>query len=101
MATIVNNPNPGPERVVTVERSDSSTGWAIAVIVLIIVIAGLFWWVHARQMAPAPAAQQPAQGGAASVNVTIPTGGDNGADTGGTDTGTGADADGSASGAAQ
>lgn len=80
------NTNPGPERVVAVERSSDSSGWAIAVIVLVIVIAGLFWWMHSRQAAPIPAApEQPAQGGAASVNVTIPTG-DNGSGTG--DTGT-------------
>ncbi len=62
MATIVNNP--GPERVV--ERTDSS-GWVVAIIILLAFVAGLFWWFRYYQ-APVPAA-----GDSANINVTIPT----------------------------
>ncbi len=62
MATIVNNP--GPERVV--ERTDSS-GWVVAIIILLVLIAGLFWWFRYYR-APAPAANE-----SANINVTIPT----------------------------
>lgn len=40
MATIVNTPG---------ERGDSSAGWAVAVIILLVVIAGIvFWYMRHR-----------------------------------------------------
>ena len=75
MATIVNNP--GPERVVEVDRSDSS-GWAVAVIVLVLVIVGLFLWYRYYHTAP------PAQNGSANINVTFPSGNSGGNSSGGT-----------------
>ena len=59
MATIVNTPG---------DRGDSSAGWAIAVIVLLLVIAGIaFWYMRSRGAAPA--------GGGANIQVTLPTAG--------------------------
>jgi hypothetical protein len=56
MATIVNTPG---------DRGDSSSGWAIAVIILLVVIAGIaFWYTRSRGAAPA--------GGGANVNVQVP-----------------------------
>jgi len=71
MSTIVNNP--GPERVVTVERAEDSTaGWAVAVIVLIAVVVGLIVWYHYHHAAYVA----PAQGGdsTGSINITLPAG---------------------------
>lgn len=65
MATIVNNP--GPERVVEVDRTgDSTGGWAVAVVILIAVIVGIFAWVHYH---PATA---PTSTGGSNINVTLP-----------------------------
>lgn len=65
MATIVNNP--GPDRIVEVDRTDSS-GWAMAVLILVVVIAvGAYAWVHYRHAAT------PASGGT-NINVTLPAG---------------------------
>ncbi|HVX91464.1 MAG TPA: hypothetical protein VHC20_07705 [Candidatus Paceibacterota bacterium] len=74
MATVINDS--GPDRVVTVERttdSGSSAGWAIAVIILIAVIVGLFVWYHYHHAYVAPA-----QGGnsTGSINITLPGGND-------------------------
>lgn len=67
MATIINNP--GPERVVEVDRTaDASSGWAVAVVVLIAVIVGLLVWYHYHHAAAAPAS------GGTNINVTIPGG---------------------------
>jgi hypothetical protein len=68
MATIVNNP--GPERVVEVERSDTS-GWAIAVIILIAVIVGLVVWARYHRAPPAPSS------GNTNINVSLPDGNTN------------------------
>ncbi len=56
MATVINNPG---------ESSDSS-GWAVAVIILLIVIAGgaYAWFRYHRAAAP----------GDTNINVTLPTG---------------------------
>ena len=60
MATIVNTPG---------DNSDSSAGWAVAVIILLVVIAGIaFWYTRSRQ---APAASP-----GATVQVNLPGGGD-------------------------
>ncbi|MDO8623923.1 MAG: hypothetical protein Q7R54_01065 [bacterium] len=70
MATIINNPNPGPDRVVerVVETDGGSAGWAVAVIILIAVIAvGAYFWFYNRG-APAPQQESGTQ-----INVTIPT----------------------------
>lgn len=73
MATVINDS--GPDRVVTVDRttdSGSSAGWAIAVIILIAVIVGLFVWYHYHHVVYTA----PAQGGnsTGSINITLPGG---------------------------
>lgn len=90
--TIITTPSSAP-------AENSSAGWVIAVILLIALIgAGAYAWTHygARVAQPAPT------GGAANINVTLPTG-DAGGDQGGTpaagDTG-GDSTGGSAGGAA-
>ena len=72
MATIVNSPG---------ERGDSSAGWAVAVIILLVVIAGIaFWYMRARGA--------PAQSPGATIQVNMPTGGNaGGTGGGGSDTG--------------
>ena len=77
MATIVNSPG---------ERGDSSAGWAVAVIILLVVIAGIaFWYMRARGA--------PAQSPGATIQVNMPTGGNaGGTGGGGSDTGGGAPA---------
>ena len=65
MATIINTPS--PERVVAVDRASDSSGWAVAVVILIAVIAlGAWAWVHYRGTAAAPS-------GGTNINVTLPT----------------------------
>lgn len=60
MPTIVNTPG---------EHGDGSAGWAVAVIILLVVIAGLaFWYIRYRQ---APAAAP-----GATIQVNLPQGGD-------------------------
>lgn len=60
MDTIVNTPG---------ERGDGSAGWAVAVIILLVVIAGIaFWYVRYRGA--------PAQSPGATIQVNLPTGGD-------------------------
>jgi hypothetical protein len=64
MATIINNPG---------ETSEGSGGWAVAVIILLVVIAigGFAWMRYHGGGTPAPAG--------ATVQVNLPTGGsDNG-----------------------
>jgi len=75
MVTVVNNPG-GSDRVV--ERSDSS-GWAVAVIILIALVAvgGFFAWRYYRAPAAAPAQSN----GGANINVTVPTPGGGGENT--------------------
>ena len=63
MVTVVNSPGPG-----SVERADSGAGWAVAVIILLVVLAvGAFAWMRYNG---APAA--PARDGGANINVTLP-----------------------------
>ncbi len=67
MATIVNTPG---------DRSDNSAGWAVAVIILLVVIAGIaFWYMRYRGA--------PAQNPGATIQVNLPAGGDNGGGSGG------------------
>lgn len=67
MATIVNTPG---------DRSDGSAGWAVAVIILLVVIAGIaFWYMRGRAA--------PAQSPGATIQVNLPTGGDSGGGSGG------------------
>jgi hypothetical protein len=68
MSTIVNTPN-GP-------TNDSSAGWAVAVIILLVVVAGGIFWYAKYRGAPANPG--------ATIQVNLPTGGDNsGGGTGG------------------
>jgi hypothetical protein len=69
MATIVNNPSGRSERVV--EREDSS-GWAVALILIaLLVVGGLVFFNYFG--APAPAAPSaPANDSGANINVTVP-----------------------------
>ena len=63
MATIVNTPSG--------DSSDSSAGWAVAVIILLVIIAGVaFWYVRYRGA--------PAQSPGATIQVNLPTGGNSG-----------------------
>jgi hypothetical protein len=62
MATIVNTPG---------DRDDSSAGWAVAVIILLVVIAGIAFWYARYHRAPA-------QGGGANIQVNLPTAGNGG-----------------------
>jgi hypothetical protein len=68
MATIINTPGSSGD--------NSSAGWAVAVaILLVIVIGGIFWYTqYYRGAAPAPGA---------TIQVNLPTGGDNGGNGGG------------------
>ena len=60
MATIVNTPGG--------DSSDSSAGWAVAVIILLVVIAGIaFWYMRYRT---------PAANSGATIQVNLPAGGD-------------------------
>jgi ABC-type transporter Mla subunit MlaD len=65
MVTIVNNPGP-VERVVEVDRGDGGAGWAIAVLVLLAVIGGLFVWYRYYRV-------EPSQNPTTNINVTLPT----------------------------
>lgn len=70
MSTTVNNSNPNQPPVI-IEKTDSS-GWVVAVVILILVIAaGVYAWMHFHRAEPAPEQK------GASINVTIPTGGNN------------------------
>ncbi len=65
MATIINNPGSTSDRIV--EREDSS-GWAVAVIVLVAVIAGgLFFYSRIHRVGATPAS------GGTNINLTVPT----------------------------
>ena len=79
MTTIINNDKPPVERTTLVERdTDSSAGWGVAVIILLIVIAvGAYFWIRHRQTT------QPSSG--ANINITVPSGssGSSGGTTGG------------------
>lgn len=48
MVTVVNNPGPATE-------DSGSAGWAVAVIILIVVAGGLFWYFRYRAAPAAPA----------------------------------------------
>jgi hypothetical protein len=82
MATIVNNPGGPGEHVV--EKSDSS-GWAVAVIILIavLVVGGLVWLNYYGAPAGVPTEQGNQQqgsndpGGNANINLTLPPNDDN------------------------
>lgn len=86
MATVIERP---AERVIErreiIDRSDSSAGWAIALIVLVAVIVAGFVWARYR----APATVPDTTG--ASINVSLPsapsTGDTSGAGTGNTNGG--------------
>ncbi len=70
MATIVNTPgNP---------NESSSAGWAVAVIILLVVIAGGIFWYTRHRAAPANPG--------ATIQVNLPTGGDTNNGGGGGDT---------------
>ena len=66
MATIVNTPG---------DRDDSSAGWAVAVIILLVVIAGIAFWYTRYHRAPAQTG--------ATVQVNLPTVGGTGGGSGG------------------
>lgn len=68
MATIVNTPGG--------DNSDSSAGWAVAVIILLVVIAGIAFWYMRSQRAPAASP-------GATIQVNLPQGGDSGGGNGG------------------
>lgn len=64
MSTIINTPS--PERIVEVDRTDGTAGWAIAVLILLVVIGGgLYTWMHYYRGTAAPS-------GGTNINVTLP-----------------------------
>ncbi len=65
MTTVINNPEPGTEKVNIIERTDAS-GWMVAVIILLAVIGGGFylWNRYSHNVAVMPGA---------TINVTVPT----------------------------
>lgn len=59
MTTVINTPS-------NTDSGGSGAGWAIAVLILLAVIgAGIYFWMHYRGAAPAPS-------GATNINVTLP-----------------------------
>lgn len=68
MATIINTPG---------ERQDSSAGWAVAVIILLVVLAGLVFWYVRSHRAAAPG------NAGATIQVNLPSGGTGGPGGGG------------------
>ena len=59
MATIINTPS-------TTDRSDGSAGWAVAVLILLVVIGvGAYFWTHYRGAASDT-------NGGTNINVTLP-----------------------------
>lgn len=65
MATIINNP--GSERVIEVDRTDSSSGWVVAVVILLaVIVVGSYAWFHYHRVAAATTS------GGTNVNVTLP-----------------------------
>jgi hypothetical protein len=70
MATIIDTDNPNPNRAVLVESGDSSAGWAVAVVVLIVVVlAGAFWYM--RYYRPASTYNTPGS----TIQVNLPSSG--------------------------
>jgi hypothetical protein len=99
MATIINN-----DRDASVERvrdtTSDSGGWAVAVIVLIVLLAaGAYAWTRYHRAAPANTGTP----GSANINVTLPSSGTSGSGSGSTGGGTsgGTQSGGTGSGAAQ
>lgn len=62
MTTIINTP---PTNTHTVEKVEDSSGWAVALIILLALIAfgGYFWFRYYREPAPNPTTN---------INVTLP-----------------------------
>lgn len=59
MAIVVNTPG---------ERGDGSAGWAVSVVILLVVIAGIaFWYARSHQAS--------ARSGGTTIQVNLPTGG--------------------------
>jgi hypothetical protein len=76
MATIIDTDNPTTNRSVLVDSSDSSAGWAVAVLILVaLIVAGAFWYMRAYR---APAA---ANNPGSTIQVNLPTSGTTGGDT--------------------
>jgi hypothetical protein len=74
MATIINNPR-SSEPTIVEPSSGSSFGWAIAVIILLaVIIAGVYAWVHYKRPVVVPNNNQPG----ANINITLPEGNNSG-----------------------
>ena len=70
MATIIENNDTNPNRPVLVSQ-DSGAGWAVAILILVVVlVAGAFWYMRYYR---APAANSGAAG--ATVQVNLPSSG--------------------------
>ncbi len=68
MTTLINNSTPGrTETPIIVERSDDSAGWAVAVIVLLMVLAaGAYLWSRYHSVATV-------QSAGTNINVSLPS----------------------------
>jgi len=73
MATVIQNQPTDPNRTLVVDSSDNTAGWAVAVLVLLVVIvAGALWYTHYRGAYAAPAAAP-----GTTVQVNLPASGGN------------------------
>jgi heme/copper-type cytochrome/quinol oxidase subunit 2 len=59
MTTVINTPS-------NTDSGESGAGWAVAVLILLVVMgAGVYFWLHYRGTAPAAS-------GGTNINVTLP-----------------------------
>ncbi len=61
MVTVINTPGSN-----TPNTNDSGAGWAVAVVILLVVAGGLFWYFRYYRAAPA-------QAPATTIQVNVPT----------------------------
>ncbi len=73
MATVIDNLSESrhyvePERII---ETDEGSGWAVAAIVLVALLAvGAYWWIQTQAAAISPSAPAPTTG--STINVTVP-----------------------------
>ncbi|HWB33765.1 MAG TPA: hypothetical protein VG753_00370 [Candidatus Paceibacterota bacterium] len=72
MATVIDTPDTVTTREKTVVERNDVTGWVVAVIILLAVVAGVAWMYY--HPAATPAAAPATSNGGANINVTLPSG---------------------------